>query len=252
MIEDIFYYTHNKGGTQVNIDRHKIKFHELTFLLEGRMIYYIDDECFEMKSGDIIYLPAGSMRQRDVCNGKNNYVSINFHCIDDLPLKHFYADNINEEVRILLDYLDKIYLSPSDMNPKKLTHILEVLVIQIADNFLNGDKPSLATEIANYLTKNYQKNISLDEISQATFFSIAYCENEFRKAYGKSIIHYLIDLRISEAKSLLMETSLTCSAIAKMVGFEDANYFSRIFKRRIGFSPLQYRRTVFELNKSPL
>lgn len=252
MIEDIFYYTHNKCELQVNIDRHKIKFHELTLLLEGRMIYYINGESFEMKSGDIIYLPSGSMRQRDVCDGKNNYVSINFHCMEELPLRYFYSDIINEEVRMLLNYMDKIYASPSGMAPKKLVHILEVLILQISDNVLVGGKPTLAAEIANYLAKNYQKQITLDEISQSTFFSIAYCESEFRKAYGKSIIHYLIDIRISEAKSLLMETSLSCSTIARMVGFDDANYFSRIFKKRIGFSPLQFRRTAFELNKSPL
>jgi hypothetical protein len=43
MIEDVFYYTHNKCGVQRNIDRHQIKFHELTFLLEGKMTYYVND-----------------------------------------------------------------------------------------------------------------------------------------------------------------------------------------------------------------
>ena len=40
MVEDIFYYTHNKFGVQRKIDRHQIKFHELTFLLDGNMTYY--------------------------------------------------------------------------------------------------------------------------------------------------------------------------------------------------------------------
>ena len=48
----------------------------------------------------------------------------------------------------------------------------------------------------------------IEDISKETYFSVAYCESEFRKAYGKSIINYLIDIRISEAKNLLSETSL--------------------------------------------
>lgn len=252
MIEDIFYYTHNKHGVQRNIDRHQIKFHELTFLLDGKMTYYVNDERFDMTSGDIIYLPAGSMRQRDVGNGMNDYVSINFHSMDRLTLKYLSHDDINEEVMFLLDYLDKVYASPTAINPKKLVHILEALVLQISDNAMSGVRPPLATEIANYLSRHYSEKITLDDISQETYFSVAYCESEFRKAFGKSIIHYLIDLRISEAKNLLMETSMPCSVIAEMVGFDDANYFSRVFKKRIGFSPLQYRMSVVELNKSPL
>lgn len=252
MIEDVFYYTHNKGGISRNIDRHQIKFHELTFLLKGEMTYYVNDEKFDMVGGDIIYLPAGSMRQRDVGNGKNDYVSINFHSIERLPLKYHSHGDINDEVQILLEYLDKIYSGPNAVNPKKLVHIMEALVLQISDNVMSDSKPPLATEILNYLLKHYSERITLDDISQATYFSVAHCENAFRKAYDKSIVHYLIDLRISEAKHLLTETSMPCSVIARIVGFDDANYFSRVFKKRIGFSPLQYRTSIVELNQSPL
>ena len=115
----------------------------------------------------------------------------------------------------------------------------DVMALRIRD--LREDRDKKQKEIAELL-----------HISQATYFSVAYCESEFRKAFGKSIIHYLIDIRISEAKNLLMETSMPCSVIAKIVGFDDANYFSRIFKKRIGFSPQQYRTSIVELNKSPL
>ena len=108
MIEDVFYYTHNKCGIQRDIDRHQIKFHELTFLISGAMTYYVNDERYDMVSGDIIYLPAGSMRRRDVCKGMNDYVSINFHSFDILALKTLISGGINEEVSMLLEYLDKI------------------------------------------------------------------------------------------------------------------------------------------------
>lgn len=253
MIEGIFYYTHNKkNGIQRNIENHQIKFHELTFLLEGKMIYTVDDVNYEMSSGDIIYLPAGSMRQRDVLEGNNDYVSINFHSSDILPLKIHSQNSINKEIELLLEYFDAVHISPIATNPQKLTYLLETIVLQISDNSLLDNKPPLANEIANYLARHYRERISLEDISRETYFSVAYCEGEFKKVFGKSIIHHLIDLRIAEAKKLLTETSLPCSVIADMVGFDDANYFSRIFKKRIGFSPLQYRATVIKLNKSPL
>lgn len=250
MIEDISYFNHNCFGHLTNIDRHQIRFHELTFLHEGQMSYYINDEKFEMHGGDIIYLPAGSMRQRVVDGTPCDYVSINFHSVDKLPFNYILHDNVNDEIRMLLQYLETVYAGPTEKNPKKLLHILEALVLQISDNILSQSKPSLATEISNYLSRHYREKLTLEDISRETFFSIAYCECEFHKEFGQSIIHYLIDLRISEAKTMLTETSMPCSVIASMVGFDDANYFSRVFKKRIGLSPLKYRDATTELNRN--
>ena len=250
MIEDVFYYNHNRFVNQIKIDRHQIRFHELTFLYEGYMVYYINDEKFEMHGGDIIYLPAGSMRQRMGDGTMCDYVSINFHSMDRLPFNHILHDNINDEVKILLQYLEKVYAGPAEKTAKKLVHATEALVLQISDNILSQSKPSVSSEIADYLSRHYSEKLTLDDISRETFFSVAYCECEFRKAFGKSIINYLIDLRISEAKRLLTETSMSCSVIANMVGFDDANYFSRVFKKRIGLSPLRYRGSAIDPNKS--
>lgn len=244
MIEDITYYTHNRFGPQRGIERHEIRFHELTFLLEGRMNYYINDEKFPMLSGDIIYVPAGGIRQREMGDVPNDYISINFHSVERLPLKPLSGNGVNDEVRLLLQYLDKVYEAPSMINQKKMGHVLEALILQIADNLSLNSVPPLASEIVAYLSRHFRERVTLEDISRETYFSTAYCESEFRKHMGSSIIQYLIDLRIVEAKKLLKETSMACSAIAAAVGFEDANYFSRIFKKRTGYSPLQYRAFV--------
>lgn len=241
MIEGISYYTHNARKVQVNIERHQIKFHELTFLIDGKMTYYVDDVEYEMTSGDIIYLPTGSIRQRDIMEGDNDYISINFHATEILPLNIHSKNVINEEISLLLRYFDAVNISPITTTPQKLIYLLETIVLQIADNTLSDNETPLAHEIANYLVRHYRERVSLEDVSRETYFSVAYCEGEFKKVFGKSIIHYLIDLRIAESKKLIADTSLPCSVIADMVGFDDANYFSRIFKKRVGYSPLQYR-----------
>ena len=241
MIEDIFYYRHNIYGPQKNIESHQIKFHELTFLIDGKMSYYIDGEKYDMESGDIIYVSAGSMRQRDIGDGHNDYVSINFHAHSRLALKNHIPNGITQEIELLLTYFDTEHKNPTVINHSKLNFLLEAMIMQISDNIMASSKIPLSTEIANYLIRHYSERISLDDISREMFFSVAYCESEFKKTYGKSIIHYLIDLRIAESKKLLTDTSLPCSVISEMVGFDDANYFSRVFKKRTGISPLKYR-----------
>ncbi len=241
MITDINYYAHNAFGTQRNINRHEIRFHELTFLIEGEMTYYVNDEAYHMRSGDVIYLPAGSFRQRDMGEGKNNYISVNFHSLERIPLKNHTQNAINREVKLLLDYFDLVYANTTIVNKKKMGYILDAIILQISDNIAVNAEASVATQISAYLSRHYTEKLTLEDISREMFFSTAYCESEFRKATGRSIIQYLIDLRISEAKKLLKETSMSCAGIAAVVGFEDANYFSRIFKKRTGHSPLQYR-----------
>ncbi len=241
MIEDIFYYRHNKYGPQKNIDSHQIKFHELTFLLDGKMSYHIDGEKYDMVSGDIVYLPPGSIRQRNIGNGHNDYISINFYANKRIALQSHISNGITEEIKLLLAYLDTEQRNPTNINLKKMNYLLEAMIMQIFDNIMASSKTSLSTQISNYLICHYSERISLEDISKETFFSVAYCESEFRKAFGKSIINYLIDIRIAEAKKLLNDTSLPCSTISSMVGFDDASYFSRVFKKRIGCSPLKYR-----------
>jgi len=171
----------------------------------------------------------------------NDYVSINFHMDSRLELDTVLKGCIDNDVKMLLNYFESAYSSPSTDRNKKLKLTLETLILQITDNLYDSYTSPLSAEIISFISSHYTKKISLNDISQATFYSAAYCENEFKKTTGKSIINYLIDVRINAAKKLLAESSMSCARIAAAVGFEDANYFSRVFKKRTGYSPLRYR-----------
>ena len=65
---------------------------------------------------------------------------------------------------------------------------------------------------------------------------------QFNKATAKSLREYINELRISDAKRLLKESSLSVTEIAFLIGFDSSNYFSEIFKKQVGISPLKYRK----------
>ena len=241
MIGEITYFSHNKFASQTRIERHEIKFNELTFLFSGEMTYYVNDVMHVITSGDIIYVPAGSIRQREMGDVPNDYLSINFHADAPLEFDTVLKNCINNEVKLLLNYYETAQSSPSTDKQAKLKLALETLIMQITDNMYDSYTSPLSAEIISFITSHYTEKITLNDISQATFYSAAYCENEFKKTTGKSIINYLIDVRVNAAKKLLAESSMSCARIAAAVGFEDANYFSRIFKKRTGYSPLKYR-----------
>lgn len=241
MSVEITYFSHNKFATQKRIERHEIRFSELTFLISGEMTYYINDIEHKMYSGDVVYVPSGSIRQREISHTSNDYVSINFHLDKQLSFDSISHNCINGEIKALLNLFESAYSSPSTDIQRKLALIFESIILQITDNMYESYSSPLSAEIISFLSSHYTERISLNDICQSTYYSVAYCENEFKKTIGTSIVNYLIDIRISAAKKLLNESSMSCSRIATAVGFEDANYFSRVFKKRTGYSPLQYR-----------
>lgn len=242
MVEYVTYYTHNKHYKPFIIGRHTIRFNELTFLLSGEMTYFINDCRYDLTAGDVIFIGNGSIRERLSGTVANDYISINFHTDTPVELETHQIKCLNNELKLLLNYLDTVHdTEVFDKNNKKVAHIVDAIILQIQDNMSSEEESTLTNTILGFINNHYREKITLQDISNYTFFSPAHCESEFKKKTGRSIIQYLIDVRIEEAKRMLAESSMSCSRIASAVGFEDANYFSRIFKKRTGYSPLRYR-----------
>ena len=82
-----------------------------------------------------------------------------------------------------------------------------------------------------YIQFNYSHDISVDDIAKAVGVSRSHLYRVFISNVGQSPIDYLTSYRISEACSLLKNSSLSIAEIAVSVGFFDQFYFSRVFKR---------------------
>lgn len=95
-----------------------------------------------------------------------------------------------------------------------------------------------------YLRKEYDKDITLEQISNYCAVSKNYFCNIFKKTTGQSIWDYLTNIRIEFAKQYLNDTSLKNIEIAEKVGYDDPAYFTRIFKKKTGITPSEYRKTL--------
>lgn len=101
---------------------------------------------------------------------------------------------------------------------------------------------SLAERIATYIDANYYRDLSPLDISKRFFVNPSYMARAFRKRYGESVTSYIHSVRIHNACRLLRDSHISVSSIALNVGYDDSNYFSRLFRRAQGMSPIQYRR----------
>lgn len=96
-------------------------------------------------------------------------------------------------------------------------------------------------EILEYLKLNYMEDITVKELATKHYFQESNLSRLFKKHTDSTIIETLNQIRIEEAKNLLLNTSQSIDEISYNVGYKNKNYFHRQFKLRVGETPNQYR-----------
>ncbi|CAM3339393.1 response regulator [Paenibacillus lupini] len=103
------------------------------------------------------------------------------------------------------------------------------------------DHPEMNRIIA-YIEEHFAEEITLKSLADFIRMDASYVSDLFKKKTGTTLIHYIQNRRIQAAKMLLTETERTVSDIGHSVGFENDNYFIKIFKRWCGVTPNEYRK----------
>ena len=99
-------------------------------------------------------------------------------------------------------------------------------------------------EARAYLEAHYREALTVPLLAARFGYHPNYFIKRFRAEIGKTPGAFLIGLRLAQARTLLIHSELTVGEIAREVGFLDALYFSRAFRKEEGLSPLAFRRTL--------
>lgn len=103
------------------------------------------------------------------------------------------------------------------------------------------DHPEMNRIIA-YIVEHFAEDITLKSLADLIRMDASYVSDLFKKKTGSTLTHYIQNRRVTAAKMLLAETERTVSDIGRTVGFENDNYFIKIFKRWCGVTPNEYRK----------
>lgn len=135
-------------------------------------------------------------------------------------------------------------------NILKINNISELKIsyIDYLKNTINEMKKSrekelngLISKAIQYIDKNYNKNISLDDVAKELNMSYHYFSKFFKESAGKNFVDYLTELRISKSKEILTDMNISIKEVCYTIGYSDPNYFSKIFKKVTGMTPTEYR-----------
>jgi two-component system response regulator YesN len=128
---------------------------------------------------------------------------------------------------------------------------VEAWMFESLDHFMDNmleNRSSTNLRVINkacdYIVKNYHKNISLEEVAQTVHLSPFYFSRLFKQEKGYNFVDFLTKVRIEKAKKMLQNPDFTAVRIAAEVGYQDASYFSRVFRQAMGMTPNQYRNEI--------
>lgn len=240
---------------------------EISLVFTGEAEYFIEDDTYVLKSGQLIIFTPGTRHSvtipkqtayRDLHIGISHLIGHLAECSNSYT-NGFLIVDFNDHYKEIAE-LTKDLVNESNCYNIDCKLMLQALVLQLLvrlsrllDHPINPkpsqittfpypDKHVVVSWITKYIKENYMKEISLEMFAKDMYLSQVYISKIFKEETGHSPIHFLIQTRLSVAKSLLETQALPIKEISRCVGYEDAYHFSKLFKKYYGISPSAIRK----------
>ncbi|MDY4692676.1 MAG: AraC family transcriptional regulator [Blautia sp.] len=252
---------------------------EITLILEGKMIYKVNQCTFHLKEGEILFsnanvLHAGFMENMEDCK----YYSLTFdpkmvYGFYQSVLKRRYVDPVTQNFylpAIYIDYSEKWHREFSEyvkdiirLNQEKpVFYEMDIVgdLRKLWKCMLKNQQPASYSQhsrseqermkiIMEYLEQNYMNKIRLSDISSKVHLCESECSRLFKKYMNVSLFTFLQEYRVERSLEFLLGSGDSITEVAQKAGFTDSNYYSKVFSRIKGCSPCKYRKEKINLIK---
>jgi YesN/AraC family two-component response regulator len=236
-------YSMAKAGLRYRIDNHGlILYSEIEKLNKGRYSYPYDMEK-ALKTQIIAGNSEGANKALEVILDdifKHSHSAIRISTARLLSVmlelfSVFYQAMKEEVVQGDIQFLEKL-------DKAEITNYFKTLLEKILIHYENREWVSETAKIIfGEIDKRFTKDVSLEEIADAIGCSTTTISRIVKNVTGMGFVEYLTKKRMDYAEELLTGTALIVSSISEMVGYNDPNYFIRIFKKTYGYTPNKYR-----------
>ena len=248
-------------------------FHEFIYVDSGSLCCDTPDTQTQLKQGDFFLIPPETPHHHTtqseqsataffVCFGCKSELStiLNGKTTLDKEQKKLITDIVTEAKNAFRFPFDKKLVPldcPTFGAQQLIENRIEELLIKLLRPKINENSDikfvmntiefenSLVNDIIALLKERLYSSVTLDFISEHTFYSKTYINNIFKKNLGYSIMQYYNRMKIQEAKKLLRE-NMSASTVADKLQFESPNYFTKVFKKYTGMTPSTYKKTALQ------
>lgn len=226
-------------------------------ILSGCGTYSVNGNTYRLSAGDtFILFPDTEVRYSADRENPWEYAWVGFMGTDAAPIIQAtdftreapYIQKSGPPGKLLRDRLHKIYEVKGNSYEAAVAmagalYTLLAAFMQYASRSepVKNIRLAYVEKAEDYISTSYSYPITVEDVASYVGISRSYLYRSFLTCLGQSPKEYLSEFRIRQASRLLKETSLSVSAVAYSVGFENNLYFSKAFKKQVGVTPTQYR-----------
>lgn len=236
-----------KNGCRIIRENGRQDYHILLLNAGGCRAFY-DGESYELEKGNfVIYEPFG--KQEYILDGESSSLWCHFtgsavkEILSSCNLKG--GVYLKKTSKAVFDSFAEMIQRFNEPTMEKLANasLMELIygLEKDVENDRGNEKTKLMLPVLTYININYQKELSVKELSEKSGYSQSRFSHLFSEITGTTPIKYQNDIRLKTASEMLLSTNETITEIALSCGFSDPLYFSRLFKRKYNVSPTEYR-----------
>lgn len=233
--------------------------------IKGKGQVFQGDKAFTVEPGDLLLFPPAAVHHY----GRAADAPVWFHRWVYFRPRAYWADwlkwprvvdnvgRLNLADSQLFDEFDGLFRAIEEtnqqlrpMSEQLAMNLLERLLIRCYEASSVAEYPTIdhrVLQACQILSESLAAEISVEALAQQVFLSPSRLAHLFREQVGVGIVRWREDQRIIRAKLLLQTTPMSVAAIGQQVGYDDQLYFSRVFKKRVGVSPSEYRKCATPL-----
>ena len=218
----------NKGEATLFYKNGAMKFgsHDMLVMCPGEKIHYVAETPWSIQWVGLYGQTVENYMWELSVDGDHPIVRI----------EHYY------ELEQMLEELYQISMERTEYAKCKQIALIYRFFSLLLQNSTKQLQYNISESVKTIIDYNFCRAITVQEIAHTLHVDPAYLTRNFTQKYGIAPKERLIDKRIEYAKRLLRESDASIKEIAISVGYVDQLYFSRIFKKREGLSPLEYRK----------
>ena len=269
------FVDHNRGGWQMPMEWHTS--FEVFLTLSGRGRYIIGERVYDFEAGDVFVISNNELHKSEVVDEAGfDACMVMFSPsvlparqsstqIDPLdlyfarPPKFSHRFSPNPDKRETYFFIARLMLEAFDdangQRPEAAAALLIWLLIDLcAEYFQEGGQiggvslsservkqKKIVAQVLDYIDQHYHEDIRLAKLAASLYVTHSYLSREFKKSTGYSLVKFIANRRIREARELLRRTDMTISEISSAVGYNSMAHFHHAFKNEIGISPRDFR-----------
>lgn len=244
---------------------------EIIYIQKGNISIYIQEEVFHAKQGDLFFVNTGELHFMESDDMGVEYYTLlfpltflSFQIEDALETEVFLPLRQKKLLfpRLLNDVTEKIQVCKMiqeliAVNDKKETGYqlrTKILLLEMIEYLLKekaflqanfANNTDIQRELITFIQKHYTEKITLSMLAQEFHLSEKYVSWYFKEHFSISFMQYVLHLRMSKAKDMLVSTDLSITEVALACGYPSVNLFIRNFKEVHGVTPLQYRKQTY-------